>query len=587
MPYALRYIPDWNALEIRTNGKNTPVTNSRFLEFVNNLPQKKKLDDFTYLIPKTDLPAYMKQFGMITTMTQTVASILGTEQTIFPDIEYELKHLDSLKLKPYPFQQLGISFLVSEKRAIIGDEMGLGKTISGLGAAHELLEDGTIKKVLVICPASLKYQWESEIAKFSDHTCLVVDGTKVKRKKIYDHFATSDIPFLVLNYETVRGDIDLLTTLDFQCIICDEAHRLKSRTTQIYKAFIQLQPEYRFALTGTPMQNRPDEVFALMSWIDEDVLGKVTAFRKNHIVTGEKFGRRFIDLGYKNLDDIRDKIAPKLLRRTKEEVAPDLPEMLFTIGYATMTKPQQELYDAVSEDFKILQLEIQDFYQTQTEADARKGIRYEKEDKVLGYMYMMQAISNHPMLLAQGKSTIAKKYMPLIRQCRTSPKLEEMMELMTPLIESGKKVIVFSQYAQMLQLIKARIISQFNQEPYMIYGAIPGKERQKQIEAFRDTSQRQIMLLSDAGNYGLNLQFVDNQFNYELPWNPAVLAQRRGRIHRIGSSFSVVNFVDMVTLGTIDEQIMKTLERKEALNEGLIEKTKDEKDWMKEMLDKI
>lgn len=398
------------------------------------------------------------------------------------------------------------------------------KTPQAIGAIHELLEEKEIKKAMVVVPASLKYQWEEEVGKFSNHDCIVIDGTPAKRKKQYNTWVMSAIPIAIIGYETLRGDIDIIKELDIDCISLDEAHKIKNRATKMYKALIQLKPEYRFALTGTPMQNKPEEIYALMSWLEPEVLGKVTAFRKRHIVTGEKFGRRFIDLGYKHLDEIREKISPRLLRRMKTEVAPDLPEMVFVTSRSEMTKPQRELYETIEEDFKLLQKEIQEFHETLSDAESRKGTKHEKEDAVLGYMYMMQAVSDHPLLLSQGDSGMAKKYLPLVRKCTTSPKLEELMELLSTALERGSKVVIFSQYARMLLFLEQRVKQQFEQDPYMIYGAIPSKQRQEQLVDFRTNPNRNIMLLSDAGNYGLNLQFSDTLINYDLSWNPAVMA---------------------------------------------------------------
>lgn len=587
LPFSLKHIPQWNALEIKTNGKNSPKIYHEFMDYMAQLPRKQQPDDYTYLIPTNELDGFMRKFGYITTMTQTIGSIKGTEIALLPTIDYEPKHLEEMKLEPYPFQKIGIAYLVSVQKGILGDEMGLGKTPQGIGAANELLKEGLVKKVLVIVPASLKYQWQNEIGKFTDYTAIVAEGTLVKRKKIYNTFAESDVEFLIAGYETVRNDIELFKELEFNCIIQDEAHKLKSRTTKLYKAIIQLDSEYKFALTGTPMQNRPDEIFALMSWIDPEVLGKITAFRKEHIVSGEKFGRRFMELGYKNLDAIREKISTKLLRRMKSEVAPDLPEMIFSTIRADMTGPQLKLYKAIDEDFKKLQLDIQDFYAAQTESDAVAGLKSKEEDKILGFMYMMQAVSDHPLLLAQGSSKMAKKYLPLIRECRTSPKLEELVEMLIPVVERGSKIVIFSQYTQMLQLIRQRIVKEFEQEPYMIYGAVPSKERQVQVSDFEVNPMRQLMLLSDAGNYGLNLQVADTLVNFDLPWNPAVLKQRAGRIHRINSTHEKVDIVNMITNDTIDEQIEKTLNLKEALGDGLIERSEEEKDIMKELLENL
>ncbi len=584
MAFDLKYIPKWNALELSMNGRNDANTYHKFMAFLDTVPEMVKVDDYHFLVPKRYLDRYLTDFEWCTCMTQTIGSIRGTEEVILPDIHYKPKHLGDLKLKPYPFQELGIAFLLSVENGIVADEMGLGKTIQAIGAVYELLQEGAIRKALVICPASLKYQWANELEKFIGQEAVVIDGTAKKRQKQYAAFQESDIAFCLVGYETVRGDIDQILTLDIDCVVADEAHRIKNRNTQTYKAMIQLQPKYRFALTGTPMQNKPDEIFALMSWIDPEVLGKVTAFRKEHVLIGEKFGRRYTELGYKNLDAIRERISPKMLRRMKKDVAPDLPDILYTNGYCEMSKAQKVLYDAIQQDLTDLQDEIRAFYAEQSDADAKQNLKADGEEQIMGYMYMMQATSDHPLLLTQGNSKMAMKYLPLIRKCTTSPKLDEMIELIRPIVERGSKIVIFSQYATMLQLLKDRLWAEFKQDTYLISGAVPPKDRQTQLNAFEHDPVRNIMLLSDAGNYGLNLQFADTLVNYDLPWNPATVNQRNGRIHRINSTFESVNIINMVTLGTIDEQILKSLSRKIALSDGLVERNEGENEIMKELI---
>lgn len=161
------------------------------------------------------------------------------------------------------------------------------------------------------------------------------------------------------------------------------------------------------------------------------------------------------------------------------------------------------------------------------------------------------------------------------------------MENLAPVLERGSKVVIFSQYARMLQFLQQRIQQQFGEEPYMIYGAVPAKQRQEQMVDFRTNPNRNVMLLSDAGNYGLNISFADTLYHYESPWNPAVWQQRNGRIHRINSTFERVTIVNMMTNDTIDETVQKALARKTALGEGLIERNNEEKDLMQEVLQLI
>lgn len=349
-------------------------------------------------------------------------------------------------------------------------------------------------------PASIKYQWASEIEKFTYYTSVVVDGTKRQREKIYDAFLYSDTQFLLAGYETARNDIEHIKSINFDCIVLDEAHRISNRNSLTHKAILQLQSEYRFALTGTPMQNRPEEVFGLMQWINKDILGGITNFRKKHILVGEKYGKNWVDLGYRYLDEIREQISPYMIRRLKKDVAPDLPDIIYTVTRVDMNKPQRELYNAIKEDMSLLQLEIQEGYEANK---GTQGYKHPQEDKMLGFLYMLQALSDHPLLLTQGNSGLSKKYMPLIRQCKTSPKLEALVEQIAYFLEKGSKIVIFSQYVRMLNFIREKVVHHFDQEPYMIYGDISSKIREEQRKDFEINPLRNIMLLSDAGNAGL------------------------------------------------------------------------------------
>lgn len=584
MAFSLLHIPEWNALKIGLNGQNNNYVYSKYLNFMEQIANKHPIDNYTTLIPAQYFDSWMKQFKEVTTMSQTEASIRGNETSHFPELTYELKHMDQMKLSPFPFQEIGIQFLLSVKQGIIGDEVGLGKTVQGLGASVELHAAGIVNKTMVVCLNSLKYQWLSEVKKFTNLDAIVVDGTPKKRKAAYEEWQNGLPEILIIGYDSLRVDIDIIKEFKIDVMVVDEIHKIKNRGTKIYQAMMNLNPEYKFGLTGTPLQNKPEEVFAIMSWIDPNVLGKITAFRKHHVIVGEKFGRRFIELGYKNLDDIRDKIAPRLIRRLKKEVAPDLPEIINVVARGDMSKPQHQLYKAIEEDFENLQNEIRQFHETLSPQDEQRGVKHEREDAVLGYLYMMQAVSDHPLLLAQGNSNMAKKYLPLIRKCTTSPKLELLMEELQPVIESGSKVVVFSQYVRMVHLIAKRVQEVYKQNPYLIYGEVSPKERQEILEDYKKHPERHILLMSDAGSTGLNISESDFLVNYSQTWSSSTRIQRNGRIHRINSDFDHVTILDMVMNDTIDEKILEAIERKTALSNGLIEKTEDEQEWMKKLL---
>ncbi|MGM0164854.1 DEAD/DEAH box helicase [Enterococcus sp. DIV1059_2] len=586
MAYALKSFKSLNALRITLNGKNSSQSYAKFMNFLET-HQHHQEDDFTYYIPLSLFNEWMENFSFVTTMVETENSIRGIEEPINLEFPIVNKHIDTMKLTPFAFQKVGISYLVSNKVGIIGDEMGLGKTLQALGAAYYLKNENILNKIIVICPSAVKYQWAEEVEKFTDMSAVVLDGNKTKREKILEVWSKDSTNFLLANYELVRNDIEAFESLPFDCIILDEAHRMKNRTSKTFQAVARLQPEYRFALTGTPMQNKPEEAFALMSWIAPDVFGGITKFREKHVVVGEKFGKRFVDLGYKNLDEIREKMAPFILRRLKKDVADELPTIVHSTSYSEMNAPQKAVYTAIETDKAAIQKTIKEIYETSAKAQSDPNFRTPEEELLSGFRYMQIAVSDHPHLLLQGKSKMAKKYLPLLKKCKTSPKMEELFETLKPLIENGHKVVMFSTYTTMLKIIYDRFYTQFDQEPYVIAGHIDAKQRQAQIKRFREYDDRQIMLCSDAANYGINLQFADVLINYDLPWNPAVIEQRYGRIHRIGSTYEQVTMIDMVTKDTIDEKILKTLETKRDLNSGLIEKTEEEIRIMIKQLEEI
>lgn len=474
------------------------------------------------------------------------------------------------------------------------------KTPSSIGASYQLIRDNKVDNVLCIVPASLKYQWAGEIKKFIDYDSLVVDGTKKKREKIYKQFSESeDIHYLLISYETFRNDWKIiLDDIDFQCTIVDEAHRLGNRSNKIFKAVSNIETEYKFALTGTPLQNKPEEIYALMSWLQPDLLGGITKFKKRHIITGEKFGRRFVELGYKHLDELREKTAPFILRRLKEDVAPDLPKIIYNRIYVTMNKPQLDLYNEIEanrllvmEELNTQNEEIESKatsaeHKAQLYKEAAKDKDFVSDSVLMGYNYMLEAVSDHPLLLLIGKSQMAKKYTPFIKKCKSSPKLDELISTCTELYQNGSKIIIFTKYAQMLKLIAERIEVVFKEQPYLIHGGVSSLDRQKAVESFsQELPLSRFMILTDAGNYGLNIQTADVLINYDNPWNPAVAEQRTGRIHRIGSKHEVVNVIDMAVKDSIEEKILFAQEQKTKMNKGIIEKTDEEVEILLKMIE--
>jgi len=537
---------------------------------------------YTWRVRHQHLDAVLERLEDITVFDEPIENVKGIIENLTPEFPIIDLFLDELKLEPFPYQKIGISFLVHQKKAIVGDVMGLGKTIQAIGAAHILHRQGHIQKVLVICPASLKYQWGNEVEKFTDYSSLVIDGTTKKREKLYKQYEDEGIMYCLVNYELVRNDLDILKRMDFDVIVVDEAHRIKNRSSQTYKALIQLDAPYKFALTGTPMQNRPEEIHALMSWIDKTALGPITKFRERHIVTGTKFGRRFVPLGAKRLGEIRRNIAPFMVRRTKEEVAPDLPPLIESQYYVDLNKEQREIMSNIHELVQSFSQEVEAYFKENPEATT-----HPKENQVMGFLGMMISASDHPKLLTLSDSQMAQKVGRPGKKAMTSPKLEALIELSREQIDNGnKKIVVFTQFARMKKLIEERLTLEFGEQAIAqgIDGSMKALDRQKSLVDFQFNADRIFFVCTDAANYGINISYAGALFNYDLPWNPSIRAQRNGRIHRIDGQLERYNIIDLISNDSIDEIIWSVIQKKEKLGEKIVGKNKQEQESMRQLM---
>lgn len=374
-----------------------------------------------------------------------------------------------------------------------------------MGAAHMLWKQNKVKKVLIICPASLKYQWSSEIEKFLGHTNIVIDGKNPKeKKKAFKQFVEGDYLFGIANYELVRTMSDDFKEHHYDMIIADEAHRLKNRLSATYKAIVALSSNYRIASTGTPLQNNVEELYSLFEWVRPKLLGKITAFRKNHIVYADKFGRRHVPIGSKRLGELRRIISPYMLRRLKKDVAKELPPMIFHRRDVEMNKQQSTLYERIEEDFLNLleELSSQEVKGRFDEEGNWIEEKRNKEDQILGYMYMMVATSNHPNLLKTGKG-MSKHYQDLIPDNVKSPKLAELVDICKERLEGGiHKIVIFTQFARMQAIIEDEL-KKYGQVA-ILNGSMSAAKRQEQVDLFQNDENYKFFVLTDAGNYGLS-----------------------------------------------------------------------------------
>lgn len=432
-----------------------------------------------------------------------------------------------LKTPLYGFQSLGAVFLACRGRSILGDDMGLGKTPQTLAAIELLARERGVRKVLVVAPASVKYQWEGEIRKFTDRSVQIIEGLKDVREDQY----TQEAFFKLVNYEQVVRDLDLLNAWSPDVVVLDEAQRIKNWESKTSKAVKKLRSRYAMVLTGTPLENRLEELYSIVQFVDDRRLGPAFEFLHEHRVLDEKGNL----IGYRHLDRIREKLAPILLRRTRAEVLGQLPERTDSTRFVELANEQRAPYDEQRTNLARLL--------------SRPVLNDLDRKRILACIVNLRLICDSTFLF--DKTT------------NVSPKLDEFAAVIDDLMSSGDhKAVVFSQWETMLNKA-AEVLDSLGVGYALLHGGLQPKDRRAVLEKFKDEECR-VFLSTDSGGVGLNLQAADTVVNLELPWNPAVLEQRIARVHRMGQK-RPVRAINFVTRGTIEERVMQAIEAKRLL----------------------
>lgn len=434
-----------------------------------------------------------------------------------------------LKIPLLPYQLDGVAFAAGAGRAILADDMGLGKTIQGVGVAEFLARNGDVRKVLIVCPASLKSQWRNEIDRFCDRDVQLITGRGAERAEQY----RSDRFFTICNYEQVLKDITAIETARWDLIILDEGQRIKNWEAKTSRVVKGLKSRFALVLSGTPLENRLDELYSVVQFIDDRRLGPGFRFFHEHRITDER-GKV---AGYRKLDELRERLKPILLRRTRDSVRLELPPR--TIEYVRIppTPEQQALHDG--------------HLQTVAKIVSK---RYFTE------MDLLRLRAALLMCRMSADSTfLCDKLTPAF-----STKLDRIGELLDGLAEpTAGKVILFSEWTTMLDLIEP-LLEARGLTFVRLDGSVPQQKRQELVATFQNDPACRFFLSSNAGNTGLNLQAASTVINVDLPWNPAVLEQRIARAHRMGQTNPVHVYV-LVTENTLEERLLGAIAAKKEL----------------------
>ena len=476
--------------------------------------------------------------AMVTTSTDSADGWLRELLAGLPDDELaEVTEPAGFVGELRPYQRRALGWMQFLGRLGLGgclaDDMGLGKTPTTL--AHILARDSD-KPTLVLCPLSVVHNWESESARFTpDLRVFVAHGpNRPTGDQLLQVAAACNV--VVSTYSTATRDIETLRRIDWDIVVCDEAQAIKNHNTHAARAVRELTANQKVALTGTPVENRLAELWAILDAVNPGMVGGVTWFRKRFATPIEQ------DNDERALEGMRRLTGPFVLRRTKADktLVPDLPDKVEQLAWATLTPEQAGLYRAVLDDFL-------------AEANVEEGMK--RRGLVLATLTRLKQICNHPAhFLADGSKLDGR-----------SGKLARFDELVDELIDAGERALVFTQYKVMGDLLADHMAARLGERPKFLHGGVSRTRRQEMIESFQDGNGMPIQLVSlKAGGTGLNLTAASRVIHYDRWWNPAVEDQATDRAWRIGQLRTV--FVHkMVCQGTLEERIDQLLIEKKGL----------------------
>lgn len=505
---------------------------------------RKHVDEIR-VSPKT-AEAYRRQKKLC----DTILGLKAKSTAVFTESPY--KALFREDCMPHPYQRQGIATMLAAKRLLLGDAVGLGKTIQSVGAISLAMEKGLCRRAMVVTSASLKGQWRDEAQKYLLPDAVsglasgfaVVSGEKPKRIGIYRDPAAR---VLVLNYELFLHDLKHMPAVDM--IVLDEAARIKNldaQTAKNIKAFCAAHRiQYRYALTATAIETKLEDLFGILSFLGDRSLGFYTYFLY-HYCKMRQFrapnGARIRQvIGHLNLAEAKRRTGHILLRRTKDDVGVELPELVIRNVAIDLTARQREEYETVKVEA----------------ADPDSSL-----NPLQRSLLLREICDSLCLVEADGDE---------------SSKLDELEHFVRESLGPDHSVVVFTQWERMAKLIAERLAGCYDPAaaPRIISGDVKDKVRDECRRDFNNQKFR-CLVMTDAGKAGLNLQACETMVNFELPWNPATLKQRIGRMHRSGQKHKVTTVVNFITNHTIEHNVADRLMRRHQVFERVLTAAEDE-----------
>lgn len=529
------------------NGDFLNLREEGALEMLSEMADTLRMPPGELLKGNVKLPLYRALY--LDKLLEKKEEIYSNRDTVFREMVKDFKTVNDADFEEPPalaeimrgYQKNGFRWLrtLEEYRmgGILADDMGLGKTLQVLSVLLSGKLEGRGGTSLVISPASLVYNWGEEIRRYTPElTCEFITGTQEERRKRLEHYREYDV--LVTSYDLLKRDIECYEDKTFYYQIIDEAQYIKNHTTAAAKAVKVIKSSTRLALTGTPIENRLSELWSIFDYLLPGYLYGYDVFRNDFEAPIVKSGEQTA------LERLQRMTAPFILRRMKDNVLKDLPEKLEENRYVRFEEKQQQLYDA----------QVVKMRQKLVMQDAREFQKNKMQ--ILAELMKLRQICCDPGLCFENYHG-------------ESAKLDACGELVHSAVEGGHKILLFSQFTSMLELIAERL-DQDQISHYTITGATSKEKRLQLVKAFNSDDTKVFLISLKAGGVGLNLTGADVVIHYDPWWNLAVQNQATDRAHRIGQTKMVVVY-RLIAKGTIEEKIQELQESKRALSEQVIQ----------------
>ena len=451
-----------------------------------------------------------------------------------------------------PYQALGVGWLAFLERwglgACLADDMGLGKSIELIAFLLHLQEKDALEApTLLVCPTSVLGNWEREVKKFGPTLKLLVHhGDKRAKGKAFAT-AIKGKNLIITSYALVFRDAKEIQGIKWQGLVLDEAQNIKNSESKQSKTVREIEASFKIALTGTPVENRLQELWSILEFLNPGYLGARNFFQRRFAIPIEKYGDR------ESLQSLRSLVRPFILRRLKTDksIIQDLPEKQEMTVFCGLAPEQATLYQQIVET-------------SITELESAEGIQ--RRGMILALLVRLKQLCNHPLLLTAKQNPKALEI-----KSQESGKLQRLLEMLEEVVAEGDRALIFTQFAEWGKLLKPHLEQHLGREILFLYGGIKQQQREEMIDRFQNDPQGPpIMILSlKAGGTGLNLTRATHVFHYDRWWNPAVENQATDRVFRIGQTRNV-QVHKFVCTGTLEEKIHDMIESKKALAEQVV-----------------